>query len=76
MRFGKNDKINYFEPSEEPSPVNTRPSSVPSPVNTGPASPASKELKSVRSEPKMNESELILLVITAAGGTLISKFLI
>ena len=93
MRFGKNDKVNYFKPSEEPSPVNTRPSSVPSPVNTGSSrvpssastrptsvntesSPASKELNSVRSEPKMNESELILLIITAAGGTLISKFLI
>ena len=73
MRFGKNDKVNYFEPSV----VNTGPSSVPTPasVNTGP-SPASKELKSVRPDPKMNESELILLVITAAGGTLISKFLI
>ena len=81
MRFGKNDKVNYFKPSEEsgsvPTPVNTGPSSVPSPasVNTE-SSPASKELKSVRSEPKMNESELILLVISAAGGTLISKFLI
>ena len=93
MRFGKNNKVTYFEPSEEPSTVNTRPSSVPSPVNTGSSrvpssastrptsvntesSPASKELKSVRSKPKMNESELILLIITAPGGTLISKFLI
>ena len=96
MRFGKNDKINYFKPTPPstrpnsgsvspgsvPSPVNTRSSSVPTPartkptsVNTG-SSPASKELEGVRSEPKTNESELILLVIAAAGGTLISKFLI
>ena len=73
MRFGKNDKVNYFEPSV----VNTGPSSVPSPAsaNTGP-SPVNKELKSIKTGPKINESELILLVITAAGGTLISKFLI
>ena len=86
MKFGKNDNVNYFEPSEDvntessrvsssastrSTSVNTRSSS----VNTG-SSSVSKELKSVRSEPKMNESELILLIITAAGGTLISKFLI
>ena len=67
MRFGKNDDVNYFEPSV----VNTGPSS----ANTGPSS-VNKELKSIKTEPKINESELILLVITAAGGTLISKFLI
>ena len=79
MRFGKNDDVNYFEPSEEPGSGS---SSVPTSVNVRPASastessPVSKELKSVRSEPKMNESELILLIITLAGGALITKFLI
>ena len=79
MRFGKNDKVNYFEPSESgSSSANTESSSVnikSSPVNTE-SSPVSKELKSIKTGPKMNESELILLIITAAGGTLISKFLI
>ena len=87
LRFGKNDDVNYFkpastEPNRVPTPVSTGPNRVPTPASTGPtsvstgSSPASEELKSVRSEPKMNESELILLVIAAAGGTLISKFLI
>ena len=82
MRFGKNDDVNYFKPSSVPTPASTGPSRVPTPTSTKPTSvntepsPASKELKSVRSEPKMNESELILLVITTAGGALISKFLI
>ena len=98
MKFGKNDDVNYFEPSEES--VNTGSSRVPSgtstestsvniefscvpsgtktgssSVNTG-SSSVSKEPKSVDTEPKMNESELVLLIITAAGGALISKFLI
>ena len=85
MKFGKNDDVNYFKPSEESgsgstsvssentelSPVNTRSS----PANTG-SSSVSKELKSVDTKPKMNESELILLVTTIAGGVLISKFVI
>ena len=82
MKFGKNDNVNYFKSSEEPDSESTSISSAPSgtstrstPVKTKPSS-VSKKLKSVRSEPKMNESELILLLITAAGGTLISKFLI
>ena len=77
------------EPSRAPTPASTGPNRVPTgpsraptPASNGPnrvptgSSHASKELKSVRPEPKMNESELILLVIAAAGGTLISKFLI
>ena len=32
MRFGKNDKVNYFEPSEESGSTST----VPTLVNTGP----------------------------------------
>ena len=82
MKFGKNDDVNYFRPSEEsgsvpdsarsvPSPVNIRPS----PVNTK-SSSVNKELRSVNTEPKMNESELILLITTIAGGVLISRFLI
>ena len=89
MRFGKNDDVNYSGPtpastgpSRVPTPASTGPSRVPTPASTGPTSvntrpkPASTGPSPVRSEPKMNESELILLVITAAGGTLISKFLI
>ena len=79
MKFGKNEDVNYFKPSESGSTsVNTGSSSVnvrSTSVNTR-SSPVNKELKSVRSEPKMNESELILLIITTAGGALISKFLI
>ena len=90
MRFGKNDDVNYFEPSESsentgsgskssvPSGVNVRSTSgntESSPVNTSP-SPVNKELKSVRSEPKTNESKLVLLITTLASGMLISKFLI
>ena len=91
MKFGKNDDVNYFEPTESsaPDPVNTGSSRVPSsastkststktapsPVKTKPSS-VSKEPKSVDTEPKMSESELILLIITTAGGALISKFLI
>ena len=96
MKFGKNDDVNYFEPSEEPGSTSTVPSdasirpnsenagstSVPTSVNVRSTSgntrpsPVNKELKSVRSEPKMNESELILLVTTLASSALISKFLI
>ena len=100
MKFGKNDNVNYFKPSEEsesgstsasntPSPVNIESSRVPSsastrstsvttrssPVKTRPSS-VSKGLRNVDTEPKMNESELVLLIITTAGGALISKFLI
>ena len=87
MKFGKNDEVNYFkpastEPNRIPTPASTEPNHVPTPASTGPtsvstrSSPASNGLKSVRPEPKMDESGLILLVIAAAGGTLISKFLI
>ena len=96
MKFGKNDNVNYFKPSEEPeggsslpseesgsgssepseesgsvSSANTRSvsaSTIPSSVN--------KKLKSVGTEPKTNESELILLITTIASGILISKFVI
>ena len=82
MKFGKNDDVNYFEPSEESGSGSTSESSGLGSVNVRSTSgntrpsPVSKELKSVRSEPKMNESELILLVTTLASGALISKFLI
>ena len=82
MKFGKNDEVNYFEPSEEPESESTSASSVPTSAsiksnseNTE-SSSVSKELKSVRTEPKMNESDLILLITTLASGALISKFLI
>ena len=80
MKFGKNEDVNYFKPSEEPGSGSGSTSSVPSPVNVRSvsakteSSPVSKELESVRPEPKMNESELILLITTLAGGMLISKF--
>ena len=75
MRFGKNDKVNYFEPREESGSVPTPASAKPTSVNTGPSS-VNKELKIIKTKPKMDESKIILLVITAAGGGLISKFLI
>lgn len=89
MKFGKNDDVNYFKPSEEsgsassvPSEesgsANTRPgsaSSVPGSASTIPSS-VNKKLRSVRTEPKTNESELILLITTIASGVLISKFVI
>ena len=61
--------------SRVPSGTSTGSSRVPSGTSTG-SNPVSKEPKSVDTEPKMNESELILLIITTAGGVLISKFLI
>ena len=82
MKFGKNDNVNYFEPSEQPGSGSTSTSSVPTSVNVRSTSgntrpsPVSKELKSVRPEPKMNESELVLLMTTLASGALISKFFI
>ena len=65
MRFGKNDDVNYFkpastEPNRVPIPASTGPNRVPTPASTGPtsvstgSSPASKWVKSVRPEPKMN----------------------
>ena len=83
MKFGKNDDVNYFEPSEssgntessDVSEIPERVSTVPSPVNTGPSS-VSKKLKSVDTEPKTDESELILLITTLASGALISNFFI
>ena len=85
MKFGKNDDVNYFKPSEEsesassiPSSVSSEPRSVseiPKRVSSEPKS-VSKKLKSVSSEPKTNESQLILLITTIASGVLISKFVI
>ena len=68
--------------SSVPSPANTGSSSVPSSASTRSTSaktttnPISKELKSVRTEPKTNESEIILLITTITSGVLISKLLI
>ena len=93
MKFGKNDDVNYFKPSEEsgsgssgasirPNSGNAGSTSVPTSVNVRSTSgntrpsPVSKELKSVGTKPKMNESELILLVTTLVSGALIAKFLI
>ena len=104
MKFGKNDNVNHFEPTEESSPANTESSRAPggtsTPANTEsnripggtsrapggastratPANTESSRVKakpsSVSKEPKMSESELILLIITTVGGTLISKLLI
>ena len=63
MKFGKNDNVNYFEPSEESGSGSTSTSSIPTSVNVRSTSsntrpsPVSKEPKSVDIEPKMNESE-------------------
>ena len=67
MKFGKNDNVNYFEPgsgsgstSSVPASGSASTSSVPTSVNVRSTSgstkpsPVSKELKSVRSEPKIN----------------------
>lgn len=85
MKFGKNDNVNYFEPSEESGSENTESNGGNTESNGGNtgsdggntgSSPVSKELKSIRTEPKTNESELILLITTIASGVLISKFIV
>ena len=81
MKLGKNDDVNYFKPSEESGSENTGSSSEntgsnsgnirSSSVNTG-SNPVNKKLRSVRTEPKTNESELILLITTIASGVYIN----
>ena len=68
-KFCKNDDVNYFERvSKEPKRVSEEPKRV---------SEEPKRVQNIISnEPKMNQSELTLPVVTLISGTLISKFVV
>ena len=74
MKFGENDDVNYSKPSEEPTST-SRGSTSTSSGSTS-TSRGNTEPSPVSKEPKMDESELILLVTTLVSGSIISKFLI
>ena len=78
MKFGENDDVNYSKPSEEPSdePASTSRASTSTSSGSTSTSRGNTEPTPVSKEPKMNESELVLLVTTLVGGSIISKFLI
>ena len=85
MKFGENDDVNCSKPSKESTSTSsgsTSTSSEPTSTSSGPTSTSSGPTStssgpsSVSKEPKINESELVLFVVTLVGGSIISKFLI
>ena len=85
MKFGENDDVNYSKPSEEPSDEPASTSRGSTSTSSGSTSTSSGSTSTSRGntgpipvskEAKMNESELVLLVTTLVGGSIISKFLI
>ena len=88
MKFGENDDVNYFKPSSAPTSTSSEPnstsgtSSAPTSTSRAPTSASSGPTSTSRGPipvsngPKLNESELVLFVVTLVGGSIISKFLI